>query len=315
MVKTRFAKCLFKTAFVVLWQLLVASCDSGRTNADNDVYDLLRQDISGFVEKLHGKIGVAVITDCKDTLTVNNTPDFPLMSMFKLHQSIAICRNFGENGIGLDSVLNIKQCEMNKNTWSPMLKNNMDKDFLIPVSGLLEYILVHSDNNASNLLFNRVVSVAETDSIVASILPDRGFRLMYNENEMLQDKSLSYKNVSSPLAYALMIDKLFTDSVMPHSMQAFVKQAMYNCETGMGRIAAPLADIPGVAFAHRTGSGYVNPQGEIIAVNDGGYVTLPSGQSYSIAVFVKDFAGTQDEAESVIAKISELVYNRLSELK
>ena len=83
----------------------------------------------------------------------------------------------------------------------------------------------------------------------------------------------------------------------------------------MGRIAAPLADIPVVAFAHRTGSGYVNPQGEIIAVNDGGYVTLPSGQSYSIAVFVKDFAGTQDEAESVIAKISELVYNRLSELK
>ena len=312
---TRFAKCLFKTAFVVLWQLLVASCNGGRANADNDVYDLLRQDISGFVEKQHGKIGVAVITDRKDTLTVNNTPDFPLMSMFKLHQSIAICRNFGENGIGLDSVLNIKQCEMNKNTWSPMLKNNMDKDFLSPVSGLLEYILVHSDNNASNLLFNRVVSVAETDSIVASILPDRGFRLMYNEYEMLQDKSLSYKNVSSPLAYALMIDKLFTDSLMPHSMQAFVKQAMYNCETGMGRIAAPLADIPGVAFAHRTGSGYVNPQGEIIAVNDGGYVTLPSGQSYSIAVFVKDFAGTQDEAESVIAKISELVYNRLSELK
>ena len=55
MVMTRFAKCLFKTAFVVLWQLLVASCNGGRANADNDVYDLLRQDISGFVEKQIGR--------------------------------------------------------------------------------------------------------------------------------------------------------------------------------------------------------------------------------------------------------------------
>ena len=79
----------------------------------------------------------------------------------------------------------------------------------------------------------------------------------------------------------------------------------------MSRIGAGLPED--VYFAHRTGSGYVNVRGEIVAVNDGGYVRTPSGKSYSIAVFVKDFGGTQADAEDAIARISESIYNFMCE--
>lgn len=79
----------------------------------------------------------------------------------------------------------------------------------------------------------------------------------------------------------------------------------------MARIAAGLPE--GVSFAHRTGSGYINSRGEVIAVNDGGYVLLPSGMGYSIAVLVKDFGGEPEEAEKVIAQISKAVYEFIAE--
>ncbi len=51
----------------------------------------------------------------------------------------------------------------------------------------------------------------------------------------------------------------------------------------------------------------------VCATLDGGYVSLPSGRNYSIAVFVKDYAGDQEDAERLIACISETVYNRLAD--
>ncbi|MBJ2194417.1 MAG: hypothetical protein JFT11_01395 [Muribaculaceae bacterium] len=51
----------------------------------------------------------------------------------------------------------------------------------------------------------------------------------------------------------------------------------------------------------------------VCATLDGGYVSLPSGRNYSIAVFVKDYAGNQEDAERLIACISETVYNHLAD--
>lgn len=44
-----------------------------------------------------------------------------------------------------------------------------------------------------------------------------------------------------------------------------------------------------------------------------GYVLLPSGKGYSIAVLVKDFGGDQEEAEKIIAQISKAVYEFIAE--
>jgi len=272
----------------------------------------LSDKIKEFADSQPGKIGVAVITADGDTLTVNDSADYPLMSMFKLHEAIAVCRRLDCYPAGLDSTVKVCRRELDPETWSPMMHDFQADEFTVSVGALLDYILIHSDNNASNILFDRIVSAPETDACIRSVLPQHDFRILYTESQMKSDNSLSYENRTSPLAYASLVNRLFTDSIVSRGKQDFVIRAMQECKTGMTRIAAGLPDDGRIYFAHRTGTGYVNRRGGIVAVNDGGYVRLPDGRSYTIVVLIKDFDGTGEQAESIIARISRAVYDHIS---
>lgn len=289
-------------SFIAAIMLFVSCSDRTMT--------LLKNTIVSIIEDRPARIGVAVITDAGDILSVNDSDDYPMMSMFKLHEAIAVCRTLEERGASIDTVLAVSRDELNMQTWSPMLKEYTDEVFDISVRRLMEYLLVDSDNNASNLLFERIIPVAAADSIIASLMPERGFRMSYTEAQMQRDHGLSYLNATSPLSYASLVKKVFTDSLVSAGNQEFIREMMRRCGTGNGRIAAGLPE--GVEFAHRTGSGYVNERGEVIAVNDGGYVTLPDGRSYAIVVLVKDFAGPQEDADAAIAEVSKAVYEALA---
>lgn len=286
----------------------MVSCGNGRhrKSGNSDGYIELKRQLEEIVGDQPGKFGVAVIVDGKDTVTFGNSSYYPMMSMFKLHEAIAVCHALDVRRLGLDEEIEVRRGELDPATWSPMLKEYTEDSFNVTVGKLIDYILVDSDNNASNLLFDRVISTLETDRYIRSVLPQDDFRIVYRESDMKADISKSYDNRTSPLSYACLVDRLFTESVVSDVKQDFIIQAMRRCNTGMTRIAAGLPE--GVSFAHRTGSGYINSRGEVIAVNDGGYVLLPSGKGYSIAVLVKDFGGEQEEAEKVIAQISKAVY-------
>ena len=274
-------------------------------------HEALTNEIDSLLAGVPAQVGVAVILDGTDTVTVNNSADYPMISMFKLHEAIAVCRTLGEQGETIDTVFNIPRSELHIDTWSPMLKDYTEDTVRISARGLMDYLLVHSDNNASNLLFSLVATAPQTDSIIRGITSDGAFNISYTEAQMQREHDLAYANRTSPLAYAELVDRLFTDSLAPTPMQDFIKDAMSRCNTGTARIQAGLPDKEGVKFAHRTGSGYVNERGEVVAVNDGGHVTLPDGRSYSVAVFVKDYAGPQEDAEAVIARISEAIYRHI----
>lgn len=287
--------------------LLSSCCASG----NSDGYIELKRQLEEIVGDRPGKFGVSVIFDGKDTVTFNNSSDYPMMSMFKLHEAIAVCHALDVRRAGLDEEIEVRRGELDPDTWSPMLKEYTEDSFNVTVGKLIDYILVDSDNNASNLLFDRVISTLETDRYIRSVLPQDDFRIVYRESDMKADISRSYDNRTSPLSYACLVDRLFTERVVSDVKQDFIRQAMGRCNTGMARIAAGLPE--GGSFAHRTGSGYINSRGEVIAVNDGGYVLLPSGKGYSIAVLVKDFGGDQEEAEKIIAQISKAVYEFIAE--
>lgn len=292
----------------------IIACNVSDKTTDNYTQtwlDPLADTLQAMVRQVPGQVGVAVIYDNTDTLVVNNSVDYPLMSMFKLHEALGVCHTLDKKGTGLDTIMNIDAATLDPETWSPMLKEHTGAEFSLTAAELLEYILVQSDNNASNLLFDKIVSVGQADSIIRALTGISDFAMRHTEHQMKADHTRSYDNRTSPLAYAVLVNRLFTDSIVSPEKQAFVKHAMLKCDTGLDRLSAPLAGKPGVTFAHRTGSGYTNPKGEITAVNDGGYVTLPDGKGYSIAVFVKDYAGPQAEADSVIAAISQTVFDHI----
>lgn len=296
---------------------LILAASSCRHSAASDPAGLDREalinEIDSLLAGVPAQVGVAVILDGTDTVTVNNSADYPMMSMFKLQEAIAVCRILGEQGQTIDTVFNIPRSKLHIDTWSPMLKDYTEDTVRISARGLMDYLLVHSDNNASNLLFSLVATAPQTDSIIRGTTSDGAFNISYTEAQMQREHDLAYANRTSPLAYAVLVDRLFTDSLAPTPMQDFIRDAMSRCNTGTARIQAGLPDKEGVKFAHRTGSGYVNERGEVVAVNDGGHVTLPDGRSYSVAVFVKDYAGPQEDAEAMIARISEAIYRHITE--
>lgn len=164
----------------------------------------------------------------------------------------------------------------------------------------------------SNQLFERLCDVASTDSVIRSLGIPGSFNLTYTEAEMQADHDKAYDNWSSPLACAALINRLYTDSIMSTDKQAVVLDLLGRCETGRERIPAGFAGNDSVKMGHRTGSGYINEKGEVVAVNDLAYITLPSGRSYALAVLVRDYAGTQERAEKLIAAVSAAVYSYMN---
>lgn len=274
---------------------------------------ILSDTISKIVSEYPGEIGVGVLINNKHKVTVNNESIYPMMSVFKLHQALAVCEDLDNKLISLDSVMTINRGELDPNTWSPMLKEHSEDTISLSIKDLLRYTLAQSDNNASNLMFERLVSVAQTDSFITTIIPRESFQILYSESEMSADHDKAYSNYTSPIGAAMLIDRLFTTSLLSAEKQIFIKKVLSECATGKDRIVAPLIGKEGIVIAHKTGSGYTNDKGELVAHNDVAYIRLPNGVGYALAVFVKDFKGNEAQASKAIARISEVVYSVLSE--
>ncbi len=86
---------------------------------------------------------------------------------------------------------------------------------------------------------------------------------------------------------------------------------MKTCEAGKNRLAMPLACTDAI-IGHKTGTGFTLPDGRLMAINDVGYVHLPDGRSYSIAVFIENSGYDLPQTEAIIAEISKIVYHHLS---
>ncbi|MDY3134158.1 class A beta-lactamase, subclass A2 [Bacteroides heparinolyticus] len=273
----------------------------------------LTDTVSQIVADYPGEIGVAVIINNTDTVTVNNKSIYPMMSVFKVHQALAICNDFDRKGFSLDSLMTIHRDELDSQTWSPMMKEHLEPEISLTVKELLCYTLTLSDNNASNFMFKKLLDVTQTDSFIATLIPRSSFQIAYTEEEMSADHDKAYDNFTSPLGAAILMNRLFTDSLVNYDKQSFIMKTLEQCTTGKDRIVAPLLDKDGITIAHKTGSGYINENGVLAAHNDVAYIRLPNGVCYTLAVFVKDFKGNETQAAKVIARISAAVYSLVTQ--
>lgn len=271
----------------------------------------LRDEFYAIVDTVPGTVGIAFISD-SDTVTVNNDVKYPMMSVFKFHQALGVAETVEKRGTTLDSMLLIHTDEIDRDTWSPMLKKYPEGDFNISISELLAYAITKSDNNASNLLFKHILSPGETNDFVKSIARDTTFQIRYSESEMKTNHTLSYLNYTSPLAAASLMRQVFEEQLVNGTAQDSIKHYLSIVTTGHDRLGAAVQDSDILIFAHKTGSGYRNEAGELMAHNDVGYFRLKDGRSYALAILIRDFSGSEAEASAVIANISKCVYNHVN---
>ena len=187
--------------------------------------NMLREKLEAAISDVPGRVGIAVISPEGDTLTVNNSGDYQLMSVFKLHQALAVAHTLDLQGVSLDTVIRVCRTEFDPDTWSPVLTEKPDSLLSLTVTEWLSYLLQQSDNNVSNMLFQRIASVAATDSFIRASTGIKDFRLTVMEEQMHRDHSLADGNRSTPLACASLIRKVFTDSLVSPAKQEAIRRS------------------------------------------------------------------------------------------
>lgn len=260
-------------------------------------------------EAIDGKkaeIGIAVIAG-KDTITVNNDAEYPMMSVVKLHQALATSDYLYSNGLDLNDTIHISKKELKDNTYSPLRDKYPNGNIDITYAKLMEYTLQQSDNNACDILFRRTADLCRTDSFIRTLGIDK-FAISVNEDDMHVNPKLCYSNWTTPLEAAKLIDAAFTREIVPNPYLSFIRSTMSNCTTGKDRLPFPL-EGKDASIAHKTGTSDRDADGILTAINDVGYISLPDGRHYSIAVFVKNSQESDSETAGIIAEISEIVYD------
>ena len=256
------------------------------------------------------RIGITVIIDGADTVSVNGRREFPMLSVYKFPQALAVADYCRDNDISLTDSISINASEIKRDTWSPLRERYGIRDLRLPLSELLAYSLQQSDNNACDILFRLIGGPAAADSVMKSL----GFRdivMAYTEDDMHGDIYLCYQNRSTPMEMARLFDRFYRMDMQKESpVHDAIGEMMIQCETGISRLPAPLTGS-GCTIGHKTGTGDRNHEGRIIGVNDAGYVFLPGGRGYAIAVFIADSAYDMVCTEKMIADISGIVFRFL----
>ena len=181
------------------------------------------------------EIGIAVILDAQDTVTVNNDDRYPLMSVFKFHQALAVADYLDRNGLTPDTEIFIPEEELVPDTYSPLREEFPEGEISLSVSRLLEYSLQLSDNNACDLLFRYIGGPTAADRYIRT-LGIEGFAVEATEEEMHRDLTACYRNWSHPLDAARLLEMLITRPLFRDaSLQEFIIRTMTECNTGPER--------------------------------------------------------------------------------
>ena len=270
----------------------------------------LKRELEALTATMAATVGIAVIIDGRDTVTVNNDQRFPLMSVFKFHQALAVADRMAARAMPLETEIWITKADLPPNTWSPLRDAQPEGDFGISVAELLRLTLQQSDNNACDILFDRICSVSDTEAYIHG-LGIRDCAISATEADMHADLARCRDNWTTPLATARLLERFLTDDILPATLHEFIKVTMIGCTTGANRLGRPLAGRDAV-LGHKTGTSDRDAEGRLIALNDAGFVLLPDGRHYTIAVFIKDSRASDAETEAMLAEISACVYRHIA---
>lgn len=288
---------------------ILCSCSSA------EKYDKLQQSLTEFVKDKDANIGVAVIIDGRDTISVNGDKEFPMLSVYKFPIALAFAEHCRNRNLPFDYPVSAFPEDLHPDTYSPMTEtilasSRLTTDTLkMPAIQLAAYMLQQSDNNASDIVLRETGGAESVDSYLRTLGISQ-VNVRNSEADMHTDQKLCYDNTATPIAMASLVDKF--DREFKDSISLEIRRLMETCATGTGRLAQPLSGSNAL-IGHKTGTGFILPDGRIMAVNDVGYIHMPdNGRRYSIAVFIENSGYDMADTESIIAEISRIVFSYLS---
>lgn len=274
-----------------------------------DNKDALEQRIRTIIKDKNATIGVAVIYDAKDTLVINNDVQYPMQSVYKFHMALTVADCLYTNQFPLNTEIYVKNQDLLPDTYSPLRDRYPHGEFYMSIPELIRYSVSFSDNNACDILFAFAGGTSRVEQYIKR-LGIRNISIKATEAEMHANPELQYQNWTTPLAAAEVMDIFLDEFLFPESHRQCIMDALIQSPTGSDKLKGLLPE--GTTVGHKTGSGTRDSNGMKSADNDLGFVTLPNGRQYTIAVFIKDSMESDQENAAIIAAISKEVYDYYS---
>lgn len=254
-------------------------------------------------------VGVACSIDGHD-FAFNDTVRYPLMSVFKLHVAVAVLQRMEADGTRLDEILHIDSAQMRRDTYSPLLDRYPSGRFDISYAHLLHYALALSDNNACDLLIDRAGGIDAVKSCIdrAGIT---GYDLTETEASMHAHIPACYRNWGHPSSVVQLLQKIHDGALLNEEHTRFICSTLVETSTGTNKIRAGLPSD--ITLGHKTGSSGKVADGLTIADNDAGFIVLPDGRVCYLAVFVKDSRESDATNADLIAQITRIIYQAITQ--
>ena len=253
---------------------------------------------------------VAVI--CKDKTWTFNNKKTPLMSVFKYFVALKVLDKIEREKLSLDDKIVATETMISRTTYTPMLKRYTKTPFKISVAELMKYMVSESDNNATDILLSYVGGISEVQKYL-NILGFNDIGLFADEKMMEADIQNQYLNKATPLDVISLMKTVREGKILSTDREEFLDNILIETTTGEDKIKAGLPK--GTIFGHKTGMSSRKPDGVRIAENDAGFVILPDGKTYYIAVFVTESKMSDSENHALAAQVSEIVYEHIMALK
>ena len=284
--------------------ILFSACNT----ANRTPKQKIEQQIDSLLKDKKATVGVAVLANDETVAVYNNQIHFPLLSVFKFHVGLAVLDKMDKGHIALDSLIEVKSSQLKSNTYSPLRDKFPDQDITISLGELLKYTISKSDNNTCDILIEYVGGIDQVNEYVKS-LGIKDCNLAATET-LMHTSGDAYLNWSTPEEVVRLLNIADKQPLFGTQYKDFLQAIMQETSTGKDKLKGQLpADV---IVGHKTGSSDRTPEGIKIADNDAGFVILPNGQKYYIAVFVMESQETDTDNAAIIASISKIVYDTLN---
>ncbi len=270
----------------------------------------LNNNIQNIIKNKDLTLGLAVKKDDKILFEINGNQEFPLLSVFKFHITLAVLDYIDKNNIPLDQTIKISKDFIKTNTYSPLRETYGVVDLELTLQELIEYTMIYSDNNTCDILIDFVGGVDKVNNYIKS-LGIKNCNITLNEYEMHKDFKNQYLNTSTPIEVVNLLDIFYHKDLFSNKYKEFLINTMIATETGNKKIRYLLPK--NIKVGDKTGSSDRLKNNIKIADNDSGFIVLPNGEVYFLSIFIYNSKESDKENARIIAEISKEIYNFIAQ--
>jgi beta-lactamase class A len=293
------------------------------------------KDVSQKIEKLSeglvGRIGVAAQEIGGDrVIAVNGDETFAMASTYKVAIAAAVLDRVDKGELSLDQLVEVP-LDMFVTGVTALAETFPHPGIKLSVANLIEVMITESDNTTTDVcmelaggaaavtkyLRNLGITDFRVDRTTREILMDfyglpgatpevvaEGIKnnpaLVMAQVDPNPDFEADPRDHATPLAMLQLLLAIDGGTAMSAESSKFLLGVMSRTRTGADRIKGLLPK--GASVAHKTGTA-----GGI--ANDVGYVTLPDGRRFAIAVFTNSSKTSVEDRDRAIAEVSRTLYD------